>query len=144
MAHYALIDSNSVVVNVFVGKDEGTDGVDWEAYYAPEGFIVRRTSFNTYGGVHYDELGLPSLTQEKAIRKNYAGIGFTYDSERDAFIPPQPFISWVLNNDTCQWEAPVPMPDDNFTYTWDEETVSWVRGEPRQDPTGTTIVQLGD
>lgn len=77
-----------------------------------------QTSYNTYGGVHANG-GTP-------IRKNYASIGFTYDARRDAFIPPQPFVSWVLNEQTCLWDAPVTMPTDGKTYDWDEATTAWV------------------
>jgi hypothetical protein len=80
-----------------------------------------QTSYNTYGGEH--KLGGTPL------RKNYAGIGFTYDRVKDAFIPPKPFASWVLNEDTCLWDAPVAMPDDGKIYTWDEETTNWVEVE---------------
>jgi len=109
MAHYAYIDSNNIVTNVIVGKDENPN-FDWEQYYG-----ALRTSYNTHGGVH----GLGGV----AFRKNYAGIGYTYDSTRDAFIPPKPFNSWILNNETCLWEAPIPRPDGN--WHWDEETISW-------------------
>jgi hypothetical protein len=134
MAHYAQIDSENVVVNVFVGRDDVVEGVDdWETYYAPQGFTVKQTSYNTHGGVHYttDEEGNrePSDDQTKALRKNYAGLGYTYDEERDAFIPPQPYESWVLNEDTCLWESPVPYPTDGKIYVWDEQTVAWVEVE---------------
>jgi hypothetical protein len=90
-----------------------------------------RTSYNTRGGVHYTD-GQPSADQSKAFRKNYAGLGYTFDSERDAFIPPKPFNSWVLNETTCLWDAPIEMPADAGTgeppkrYTWDEDTVNWI------------------
>jgi len=77
-----------------------------------------QTSYNTHGGVH--TLGGTPL------RKNYAGIGFTYDRTRDAFIPPQPFASWLLDEETCLWNAPVAMPTDDKKYAWDEATTSWV------------------
>ena len=130
MAHYAVLDADNIVTQVFVGRDEDdlAPGVsDWEIYYAPEGHTVKRTSYNTRGGVHYNpETGDPSADQSKALRFNYAGIGFTYDEERDAFIPPKPFESWVLDEATCLWQAPVPMPEDGKVYRWDEDTVSWV------------------
>lgn len=92
-----------------------------------------KTSYNMRGGVYYDPAtNQPAADQsiiegdEARQRKNYAGIGFTYDRERDAFIPPKPFDSWVLNEETCLWEAPVPYPDDGKDYEWDEETTSWV------------------
>ena len=121
MAHYALIDENNIVVNVIVGRDENevVDGVsDWEAHYSEvTGFRVLRTSYNTSGGSHLND-GVP-------FRKNYAGIGYTYDENRDAFIPPKPFESWVLNEDTCLWESPAPYPSDGERYTWDEELQEW-------------------
>jgi hypothetical protein len=125
MAHYAQLDSGNVVVNVFVGRDDVVEGIDdWETYYAPQGFTVKQTSYNTYGGVHYTD-GVPSEDQRKALRFNYAGIGFTYDEDRDAFIPPKPFESWVLDQDSCLWKAPLPYPDGGGQYTWNEETGSW-------------------
>ena len=130
MAHYAQIDSNNFVTFVFVGRDDVVEGIDdWEIYYAPKGFTVKQTSYNTRGGVHYDpETGEPSEDQTKALRFNYAGIGFTYDEERDAFIPPKPYDSWLLDEDTCLWVAPVPMPEDG-DYTWDEDAGDWVAVE---------------
>jgi hypothetical protein len=131
MAHYAQLDSENIVVNVFVGRDDVVEGIDdWEQYYTPAGFTVKQTSYNTRGGVHYDpETGEPSADQSKALRFNYAGIGFSYDEERDAFIPAQPFDSWVLNEDTCLWEAPIPYPTDGGDYTWDEDAGDWVAVE---------------
>ena len=118
MAHYAFLDENNIVTEVIVGKDEGEDGIDWEAHYgAFRGQVCKRTTYNTSGGQH------PS---GNPFRKNYAGIGYSYDAARDAFIPPSPFPSWVLNEDTCLWDPPVPMPEDDQIYTWDEETQSWV------------------
>jgi hypothetical protein len=126
MAHYAQIDSHNFVTFVFVGRDDVVEGIDdWETYYAPQGYTVRQTSYNTRGGVHYTD-GEPSEDQTKALRFNYAGIGFTYDEGRDAFIPPKPFESWVLDEDTCLWEAPVPYPGDGESYTWDEDAGDWV------------------
>ena len=128
MAHYAQLDSDNIVTFVFVGRDDVVEGIDdWETYYAPEGYTVKQTSYNTRGGVHYNpETGEPSEDQSKALRFNYAGIGFTYDEERDAFIPPKPFESWVLDEGTCLWEAPVAYPEDGNAYTWDEESGAWV------------------
>jgi hypothetical protein len=76
-----------------------------------------QTSYNTYGGQHRNG-GTP-------LRKNYAGVGYSYDRTKDAFIPPKPFASWVLNDDTCLWSAPTPMPTDDKVYEWDETTTSW-------------------
>ena len=134
MAHYAQIDSDNIVVQVFVGRDDVVEGIDdWEVYYAPEGFTVKKTSYNTRGGVHYttDEDGnqVPSADQSKAFRKNYAGPGFTYDEELDGFIPPKAFESWVFNPETCLWDAPVPYPTDGLIYSWDEESGAWVEVE---------------
>ena len=118
MAHYAFLDENNIVTEVIVGKDEGEEGVDWEAHYgAFRGQLCRRTSYNTYGGVHSGG-GTP-------YRKNYAGIGYTYDAGRDAFIAPQPFASWLLDEDTCLWNAPVPYPNDGNRYQWDEDQGVW-------------------
>ena len=111
MAHYAYIDSDSIVVAVIVGRDEAEliDGLNTETYYAQgTPYTVKRTSF--HGN----------------IRKNPAGIGYTYDTARDAFIAPQPFASWVLDEATCRWGAPVAMPSEGGPWTWDEDTESWV------------------
>jgi hypothetical protein len=119
MAHYAFLDNNNIVTEVIVGKEEGEDGVDWEQHYgAFRGQPCKRTSYNTHGGVHSGG-GTP-------FRKNYAGIGYSYNAIRDAFIPPKPFASWTLNEETCLWEAPVAYPDDGERYQWDEITTSWV------------------
>tara|TARA_R110000868_G_scaffold397154_1_gene669695 strand:+ start:392 stop:802 length:411 start_codon:yes stop_codon:yes gene_type:complete len=131
MAHYAQLDSDNVVVNVFVGRDENdsAEGVtDWEAYYAPAGFTVKQTSYNTSGAVHYTD-GVPSADQSKAFRFNYAGIGYTYDSGRDAFISPKPYESWVLDEASCLWDAPVEYPTDGSEYRWDEDSLLWVEVE---------------
>jgi hypothetical protein len=119
MAHYAFLDENNIVVEVIVGKDEDEDGVDWEVAYGNfRNQVCKRTSYNTHGGVHTSS-GVP-------FRKNYAGIGYTYDATRDAFIPPNSYPSWSLNEDTCLWDSPVPYPTDGKYYVWDEATTSWV------------------
>jgi hypothetical protein len=119
MAHYAFLDSNNIVTDVIVGKDEGEDGIDWEEHYGSfRNQVCKRTSYNTYGGVH-SAGGTP-------YRKNYAGIGYTYREDIDAFVPPQPYASWILNETTAQWEAPISMPTDGNRYSWDEPTTSWV------------------
>ena len=87
-----------------------------------------QTSYNTHGGVHYEpNTNTPSADQSKALRYNYAGIGYSYDTDRDAFIPPKPYNSWTLNESTCLWEPPVAYPEDYNTvlYSWNEETQSW-------------------
>jgi len=125
MAHYAVLDSGNTVTTVFVGRDDVVEGIDdWETYYAPGGFTVKQTSYNTSGGVHYTD-GVPSEDQSKALRYNYAGIGFTYDEARDAFIPPTPYPSWVLDEATCLWVAPIAYPAEGV-HVWDEEAGDWV------------------
>lgn len=121
MAHYAYLDENNIVTTVVVGKNEDDPPGNWEEYYG-----AKRTSYNTRGGVHYDQAtGMPSIDQTKAFRKNYAGVGYSYDSTRDAFIPPKPYESWVLNEQSCLWEAPVPYPQDDQMYVWNESTGQW-------------------
>lgn len=118
MGHYAFLDENNVVTEVITGKDEGEGGIDWEQHYAEfRGQPCKRTSYNTQGGQHLNG-GTP-------FRKNYAGIGYTFDAERDAFIPPKPYNSWVLDEQKCLWEAPIPYPTDSKMYTWDEANLTW-------------------
>lgn len=111
MAHFAKVRDN-IVVDVIVAEEEffntfvDTSAGEWI-----------QTSYNTKGGEH--------LLGGTPLRKNYAGIGFTYDKYKDAFIPPQPYNSWTLNEDTCLWEAPITYPTDNENYRWNEETTSW-------------------
>jgi hypothetical protein len=130
MAHYAFIDENNIVVEVITGKDETDTTEDWEKHYEQFRTNLRclRTSYNTLGGEHKSN-GVP-------FRKNYAGIGYSYDEQRDAFIPPKPFPSWILDENTCLWEAPVPRPQVNLEsdefpiyYRWDEDTLSWIEVE---------------
>jgi hypothetical protein len=115
MAHFAKLDENNVVVLVTVGRDED-NGKEAELT-ARTGDVYKQTSYNTRGGVH--TLG------GTPYRKNYAGIGYTYDIQRDAFIPPKLFPSWVLNESSCLWQAPIPMPTDNKRYEWNETNQSW-------------------
>ena len=118
MSHFAQIDENNVVTQVLVIEQ---DVIDTGLFGDPSSFI--QTSYNTIGGVH--TLGGTPL------RKNYAGIGYTYDATRDAFIPPKPFASWVLNEETCLWDAPTPMPvEEGKIFVWNEETTSWVEFTP--------------
>lgn len=122
MAHYALLDRNNIVVQVITGVDENEGVYDWELFYTQETRLqAKRTSYNTAGGVHTGG-GTP-------FRKNYAGIGYTYDPQRDAFIPPKPYPSWTLNEQKCLWEPPIAMPTDGKMYSWDEATTSWVANE---------------
>jgi hypothetical protein len=109
MAHYAFLDQNNIVTEVIVGKDETDTTHDWEQFYGEfRGQVCKRTSYNN------------------RIRKNYAGIGYSYDPDKDAFIPPKPFPSWVLVEETCRWDAPVLYPADGKMYKWDETTINWV------------------
>lgn len=119
MAHYAFLDSNNIVVEVIAGKDETDTSKNWENHYGQiRNLTCKRTSFNTHGGVHLNG-GTP-------FRKNYAGIGFAYDTPKDAFIPPKPFASWVLNQSTCLWEPPLSYPTDGKNYDWDENNNQWI------------------
>lgn len=111
MAHYAFLDENNVVTEVIVGIDETEliEGLDPETWYGNfRGQTCKRTSYNGN------------------IRKNYAGIGYAYDTDKDAFIPPQPFASWTLNEATCLWEPPVAKPDNDTMYAWDEDSQQWI------------------
>jgi hypothetical protein len=124
MAHFAKLDNN-VVVFVTVGRQED-EGLEDELS-ARTGDVYKQTSYNTRGGVHYDPVtGEPSADQSKAYRGNYAGVGYTYDETLDAFIAPNPYPSWVLNEETFLWEAPIPYPSDGEDYIWDESAVAWV------------------
>lgn len=109
MTHFAKVE-DGIVTQVIVAEqdviDSGLFGGGWV-----------QTSYNTHGGQH---------PEDRPLRKNYAGVGYAYDAELDAFIPPQPFHSWTLNEDTCLWEAPSPYPDDGKLHGWDEDTLSWV------------------
>jgi hypothetical protein len=108
MDYYAFLNSNNVVTEVIPGKEQGSDNTDWEQWYGEfRGQVCKRT-------------------RTDGFRKNYAGIGYTYDPTRDAFIPTQPFPSWILNEDTCLWNAPTPMPIDGQVYRWNEPTTSWM------------------
>jgi hypothetical protein len=110
MAHYAFLDENNIVTEVITGIDETEliEGLDTETWYGNfRNQVCKRTSYNGN------------------YRKNYAGIGYVYDSERDAFIPPKPFDSWLLDESTCLWDAPIPYPTDGFTYFWNELESSW-------------------
>ena len=109
MAHYAFLNENNIVTEVIVGKDETDTTHDWEQFYGEfRNQVCKRTSY--HGN----------------IRKNYAGIGYSYDAMRDAFISPQPYPSWTLVEETCQWQPPTPMPvEEGKNYWWNEDTLSW-------------------
>jgi len=121
MAHYAVLDENNIVVDMFVGKDEDEIVLDengnpynWEVYYG-----AKRTSYNTFHGVH--KLG------GTPFRINYAGLGYTYDESKDAFIPPKPFPSFLFNEEICDWKAPIEVPNEEGKFfVWNEEIVNWV------------------
>jgi hypothetical protein len=119
MAHYAQLDENNIVIEIITGNDEiSSDELYWENWYTQEtGIVHKKTSFNTKGGVH--------IEGKTPFRKNYAGIGYYYDSDRDAFIPPKPFPSWQLNEETCLWEPPFNPPDNEKLYRWNEEEYKW-------------------
>ena len=120
MAHFAKLDKNNIVIFVTVGRDEDKE----DELTARTGDVYKQTSYNTFGGVH--QLGGTPL------RKNFAGLGYTYDETKDAFIPPKTYPSWVLNETTCLWEAPLTEPSDGV-YMWDEDvyqadnTKGWVK-----------------
>ena len=114
MAHFAKVN-NGIVEQVIVAEPEF-----FKTFVDSSAGEWIQTSYNTHGGQH---------PEGRPLRKNYAGIGFTYDKDRDAFIPPKPFDSWVLNEDTCLWDAPVPMPEDGKEYKWNEETITWIELE---------------
>lgn len=118
MAHFAEIDENGVVLRVLVVDNaQENDGENFLANTLGLGGTWVQTSYNTIGGVHTNG-GTP-------FRKNYAGVGYTYDANRDAFIPPKPFESWVLNEETCTWDAPIAEPNDENIYRWNEDTGAW-------------------
>jgi hypothetical protein len=120
VAHYAKV-VDGVVVQVIVAEP---DFFNTYEDTTPGQWI--QTSYNTQGGVHYQpNSNTPSDDQSKALRKNYAGIGYTYDSRLDAFVPPKPYNSWALNEQTCCWDAPTPYPTDGHKYAWNEQTLSW-------------------
>lgn len=112
MSHFAKVENGIVTQVIVVEKDV----LDTGLFGNPSLWI--QTSYNTLGGRH--------VLGGTPLRKNYAGVGYTYDSERDAFIPPKLYNSWILDEETCLWEAPTAMPDDGKMYSWDEETISWV------------------
>lgn len=110
MTHFARVNAQGIVEQVIVAEQDFIDTL-------PDRTSWVQTSYNTVGGQH---------PEGRPLRKNFAGIGYTYDSQRDAFIAPKPFASWLLNEDTCLWDAPMPVPNDGKRYQWDEITTSWV------------------
>lgn len=122
MAHFAKLNKNNIVVFVTKGREED-DGKEDELSNRT-GDVYKQTSYNTRGGVHYTD-GVPSKDQSKALRFNYAGIGFTYDYDLDAFIPPKTEESFILDTTTCKWVPPIPYPDDGLMYSWNEKLENW-------------------
>lgn len=121
MSHFAKVVDGKVVQVIVAEPDFFNTFVD----SSPGEWI--QTSYNTRGGIHYlPDSTTPSSDQTKALRKNYAGVGFTYDKVKDAFIPPKPYDSWTLSDETCLWESPIPYPNDEKQYYWDEPTKSWI------------------
>jgi hypothetical protein len=121
MAHFAKLDENNIVTFVTVGRNEDNE----LELSARTGDTYKQTSYNTHGGIYYQTDNTPSPDQSKAFRKNFAGVGYTYDKDRDAFIPPQPYPSWTLNEQTCNWDSPIPYPNDGSIYSWNEGTQVW-------------------
>tara|TARA_R110002020_G_scaffold81587_1_gene202515 strand:- start:935 stop:1312 length:378 start_codon:yes stop_codon:yes gene_type:complete len=121
MAHFSKLDSENKVLKVLVVSNDivttEQDGVDFLNNLHNSNDVWKQTSYNTYGGQH--RLG------GTPFRKNYAGIGYTYDEDKDAFIPPKPYNSWILNETTCLWVAPVQYPTDNQDYIWNETSQTW-------------------
>ena len=137
MASFAKIGLNNKVIEVLSvhnnvlkdsnGVEQEVNGIDFLTKLT--GYPVwKQTSYNTKGGKYYNQIDntfVESNDQSKSFRKNFAGIGFTYDEDRDAFIAPKPFNSWILNEDTCIWNAPVAMPTDGGRYKWNETNLTW-------------------
>ena len=123
MAHYAKIE-DGIVTNVIVADE---DHISYLKSQDPTAQWIQ-TSYNTRGGVHYDpQTGQPSSDQTKALRKNYAGKGFIYNSESDCFAPPKPFASWLFDTNACLWYPPTPMPQDGKMYMWNETELNWTQ-----------------
>lgn len=127
MSHFAKIDNNNIVTEVLVIEQEQVNTGLWGD---PASFV--QTSYNTRGGIYYTpNTNTPDPDQTKQLRKNYAGIGYTYlpnGPDGEGFVPPKPYNSWVLNSSTYLWEAPIPMPQPNNPpyYSWDEDTQNWI------------------
>lgn len=138
MAHFVKLGTGNVVIdavvvhnNVLLDNNEiesEQKGIDFLRTIFNEPYSIwKQTSYNTKGGKYYNPDMTLSSDQSKAFRKNYASIGYSYDEIRDAFIPPKPFQSWLLNEDTCVWQAPVSYPSDGYRYKWNETNLNWVK-----------------
>lgn len=112
MSHFAQINSDHTVIQVIVAEQ---DVIDLGLFGDPAAWI--QTSYRTHGGQH---------PEGRPLRKNYASVGYMYDSDRDAFIPPKPYASWILNEETCLWQAPIARPQDNNSYVWSEDLQQWM------------------
>jgi len=123
MAHFAEVDENNIIQRVIVISQGNIDSGNWGS---PSSWV--QTSYNTRGGKHYGQDGMED--SGVALRYNYAGAGFTYDTSKDAFIAPKPYPSWTLVSSTCQWESPVAYPSDGKRYIWDEDITNWVEVVP--------------
>lgn len=124
MTHFAKI-TNGIVQQVIVAEPEF-----FAAFVDTSPGEWLQTSYNTRGGIHYEpNTNTPSKDQSKALRKNFAGIGFSYDKTRDAFIPPKPFNSWILDESSCLWNPPMPRPEGDGPYWWDENAMAWILQE---------------
>jgi len=135
MGYFCKLDENNFVIgvhsvrnDVFTINDIENENIaaDFLNNLHNINYVWKKKYYNTHGGIHYQaDNNTPSIDQSKAFRKNYAGIGYHYDSIRDAFIQPKPFPSWTLNEDTCLWDSPVPYPSDGKMYTWNEDILNW-------------------
>ena len=136
MGYFAKIDENNFVSDIHCvanhvftinNIEEEKIASDFLNKLFDVKFIWKQTSYNTRGGIHYQsDNSTPSINQNKALRKNCAGIGYYYDSIRDAFIPPKLFPSWILNEESCLWDSPIPYPNDGKMYTWNEDILNWI------------------
>jgi len=139
MAHYAFLDENNIVIEVIAGRneDEIVDGVsDWEKHYSDfRGLTCKRTSYNTYGNKHKEG--------KTPFRGNYAGIGYLYDPIRDAFISPSPFASWIIDDETCSWVAPVSKPTEEGDYVWSELQTNWILRPEKPDASTAWLWDYG-
>tara|TARA_B110000285_G_scaffold216297_1_gene263467 strand:- start:1345 stop:1716 length:372 start_codon:yes stop_codon:yes gene_type:complete len=123
MSYFAEVNENNIVQKVIAISQENIDTGNWGS---PSAWV--QTSYNTHGGKHiHPDTG--AIDTKAPLRKNYAGVGYTYDASKDAFIAPQPYPSWTLDDDTCLWEPPTARPDDGKMYDWDEDNTQWVEIE---------------
>lgn len=122
MAHFAKLDENNLVVEVNVVNNEDIQNLDF-----PESEPIGVEFLTQWSGGY---VSWKQTSYNGTFRKNYAGIGYGYDAEREAFVPPKPYASWLIDENTCLWIAPIPYPDDGNIYTWDEATLAWISNDP--------------